>query len=514
MPISFLLEGRTTADSVSLSVRQTRVSLFARAFFLIAGLGLILRLALPTALGGDFDLSGASLIWQTLGLVPFGLLALIMARRTCSDRFVVVAEWIAIWATTIAHVAMGALENPFAIPHFAVLMVLTIIYLIRAAYVPTTGLRALFVTAGAILPMLIIPLLVENTPLVIDGTAIDVTTTTGKFISTCAWWSLICIAAYAIARTTHGLRREVAAARRLGQYTLGEKIGGGGMGEVYRATHARLQRPTAIKLVHPDTVKGPVALARFELEAQETALLTSPHTIELYDFGQSNDGTVYYVMELLDGLDLRCFVEQYGPAPAERVVHWLLQTCHSLAEAHARRLVHRDIKPANILLSRRGLDVDVVKVLDFGLVKRHTAPGEESLHFTNLGSVGGTPAYLAPEQALGDVVLDGRTDLYGLGCVAYLALTGQDVFVETTTTRLLLAHANTVPIPPSQRSEMPIPQALDDIIMSCLAKAPADRPADANALAAALTAISLETQWTTERAQRWWQTHQPATPSI
>ena len=320
-------------------------------------------------------------------------------------------------------------------------------------------------------------------------------------------------AAYFAQRIIYRLGRDVTEARQMGSYRLEARLGRGGMGEVWRAQHRMLARPAAIKLIRhqaigTDPASVEVALQRFEREAQVTAGLQSPHTVELYDFGTNDEGMLYYVMELLEGVDLMSLVERHGPLPPERVIHILLQACASLEEAHARGLVHRDIKPANIYLCHFALRHDFVKVLDFGLVKRRTAvEGDPGL--TGTGAVTGTPSFLAPEIATGDCAVDGRADLYALGCVAFWLLTGRMVFDETSPVRAILAHVSEVPDPPSRHAELAVPEALDAAILCCLAKSPADRPATASELSSLLQAIELPDAWSTDRASRWWAAHDP-----
>ena len=319
--------------------------------------------------------------------------------------------------------------------------------------------------------------------------------------------------AVVISHVVTTLGRQVARAREMGSYQLGELIGRGGMGEVYKASHRMLARPAAIKLIRPEMLGGndpAVAartIARFRREAEAAAQLRSPHTVDLYDFGVTEDQTLYLVMEFLDGMDLESLVRQHGPMPASRVVHVLRQVCDSLDEAHARGLVHRDIKPANIHLGRVGRREDFVKVLDFGLVK--TSVGAEPSLATIEGVIMGTPAYMAPEMALGADV-DGRADMYALGCVAYYLLTGEQVFTGDTLLKVITQHLQAVPTPPSERTELPIPPALEHLVLTCLAKKPEDRP-QARQLAQSLEAINGMT-WDEEEASRWWSRHHPPSP--
>jgi serine/threonine-protein kinase len=321
--------------------------------------------------------------------------------------------------------------------------------------------------------------------------------------------------AYVGARVVYALGAEVTEARELGSYRLVERLGQGGMGEVWRAQHRLLARPAAIKLIRGsgdgDAIASDEAVRRFEQEAQVTARLSSPHTVQLFDFGVAGDGRFYYVMELLDGLDLETLVRKHGPLPAERVIYLLRQVCHSLAEAGSYGLVHRDIKPANLFVCRYGGEHDFVKVLDFGIAKAAD-------HLMETGAIGltrdhglrGTPAYIAPEQALGTSALDSRADIYAAGCVAYFLLTGHLVFTGDTPMAVVVQHAHTPPTPPSERSEMAIPPALDRLVMACLAKSPADRPQSAKALSLRLGEVDGLSPWTEERARDWWETHRPA----
>jgi len=250
------------------------------------------------------------------------------------------------------------------------------------------------------------------------------------------------------------------------------------------------------------------AVRRFEREAQVIAQLRSPHTVELFDFGRAEDGAFYYVMELLDGLDADSLVRRFGPIPPERAVYLLCQICHSLSEAQSCGLVHRDIKPANIFLCRYGEEFDFVKVLDFGIVGATPDAAEPSPVHTRENTVRGTPAFIAPEQAIGAAV-DGRADIYATGCVAYWLLTGQLVFTADTPIRMLLQHAHTKPVPPSVRTELPIPSALEDLVLSCLAKDPADRPQSARELSLRLAELEGGKAWTQDRAREWWGAYQP-----
>jgi serine/threonine-protein kinase len=303
----------------------------------------------------------------------------------------------------------------------------------------------------------------------------------------------------------------------VGSYTLDFRLGYGGMGEVWRAKHRTLARDAAVKLIRTEVLQSSsgkqvkMIRQRFEREAQATASLRSPHTVALYDFGQSKGGSFYYVMELLDGVDLQTLVEQYGPMPPGRVVHILSQVAQSLEEAHAKQLVHRDIKPRNILLCKLGLQYDFTKVLDFGLVKSLHDDSDLS-KLTVDGVTAGTPAYMPPEIALGNRDVDGRADLYSLGCVAYYLLSGQLVFEETTPTAYAIAHVQTPPPPIGGRTELHVPPDLERLVMQLLEKSPANRVQSARELDRRLRALGVP-QWCPDEAAEWWQTNLPDLPA-
>jgi eukaryotic-like serine/threonine-protein kinase len=348
------------------------------------------------------------------------------------------------------------------------------------------------------------------------GPAIDLRENAwGIFFAFVFPYLLVVIMAYVGARVVYTLGREVRRARELGSYRLVERLGVGGMGEVWKADHRLLARPAAIKLIRASRsgdmpgIVSDDARRRFEREAQVIARLRSPHTVTLFDFGVADDGAFYYVMELLEGLDADTVVKRFGPMPAERVVWILEQICHSLSEAESCGLVHRDIKPANIFLCRYGEDHDFVKVLDFGIAKAAADTPASETAITVMNVIHGTPAFIAPEQALGGVDLDSRADIYSIGCVAFWLLTGELVFTADTPMKLLMAHAHSAPEPPSAKTELPIPVELDALVLSCLAKDRENRPASARTLLERLQAVKLETAWTDERARGWWRTHLP-----
>jgi serine/threonine-protein kinase len=303
------------------------------------------------------------------------------------------------------------------------------------------------------------------------------------------------------AHLVNGLRTDLHRARKFGQYQLVHKLGEGGMGEVYLAEHALLKRPCALKLIKTETGHDPIALARFQREVQSAARLAHPNTIEIYDYGHTDDGTFYYVMEYLQGQSLSDLVRETGPLPPGRVIYLFRQVCGGLAEAHGLGLVHRDLKPANVFVAVRGGESDVAKVLDFGLVKLTKDPGAAAL--TSDMTVSGTPLYMAPEQAVGDRTLDERADIYALGAMMYFALTGQPPFQGESAFAVMMAHSRDPVVPPSQvRSG--VPQDLEGVILHCLAKKPEDRYQKVKALSEALAACASATDWDGGKSDRWW----------
>jgi tRNA A-37 threonylcarbamoyl transferase component Bud32 len=328
-----------------------------------------------------------------------------------------------------------------------------------------------------------------------------------------AWFSLLAgvtsgallAVALSATRVIRRLRRQVRAAQQLGQYTLLEKLGEGAVGVVYKARHAMMRRPTAIKLL-ADESRIPQRLARFEREVQLTSELTHPNTIAIYDYGRTPEGVFYYAMEYVEGLTLEQLVELSGPVPAARMAHLLRQACGALAEAHAVGLIHRDIKPANLMIGKRGGIADFLKVMDFGLVKDiGVGPdGERPAAITESATIAvvGTPLYLAPEAIARPSEVDGRADLYALGAVAYYLLVGAPVFGGQTVVEVCSQHLHATPVPPSERAAQAIPAALEAVILRCLQKRPADRYASAEELAAALAGAA--GSWTDADAWAWW----------
>jgi serine/threonine-protein kinase len=303
--------------------------------------------------------------------------------------------------------------------------------------------------------------------------------------------------------TINTIRREAFKAKQLGQYRLKKKLGAGGMGEVYQAEHQLLKRPCAIKLIHPSKAHDATVLARFEREVQATAKLTHWNTVEIFDYGHSDEGTFYYVMELLPGLSLEELVKYHGPLAPQRAVHFLRQSCKALREAHAKGLIHRDIKPANLFAAERGGVYDVAKLLDFGLVREEFARSDEA-KLTTQGSFSGSPLYMCPEQMKAYDKLDARSDIYSLATVAFYALTGRPPFVADNIWDIILAHSRD-PAPPPSQINPAVPKDLERIILRCLEKRPQDRYQDVESLDRALADCECAGKWTEEDARAWWQ---------
>jgi hypothetical protein len=391
-----------------------------------------------------------------------------------------------------ASLAPPALEHRMA---EVLLLIFTNMAVLRAVLVPAAAAHTARVSLVTAAPVALIVL--TNAPDPAPGgypSAID------------RGWSLLWILSAVIVSTLasyviYGLREEVRQAQRLGQYTLEEKLGEGGMGSVYRASHAMLRRPTAIKLLPPDKA-GEVALKRFEREVQLTASLSHPNTISVFDYGRTPDGIFYYAMEYLEGINLDELVREDGPQPPARVIHILDQVASALVEAHGVGLIHRDIKPENVILCRRGGIPDVAKVVDFGLVKDLERSQDSRLTQANV--VQGTPLYLSPEAISDPDAVDARSDLYSLGAVGYYLLTGTHVFSGKTLVEVCSHHLHTPPDPPSKRLGAPVPPDLEELLLTCLAKKAADRPFAAAALRDALRSLESAGSWTEAAARRWW----------
>jgi len=375
-----------------------------------------------------------------------------------------------------------------------------LLIVLYGTFIPNTWKRcAVIVGSLALLPVI----------LMIVGSLLDRTTAASVLSALPETGILMATAAAIAVFGSHKIRElhvKAHEAQRLGQYRLKQVLGFGGMGAVYLAEHVLLRRPCAIKLIRPDQAGDPQTLLRFEREVQATATLTHWNTIEVYDYGHAEDGTFYYVMEYLPGMNLEDLVEQHGPLPPERAVHLLRQVCQALREAHGIGLIHRDIKPSNIIACERGKVYDVAKLLDFGLVKS-SGKGSDSVRLTREGAFAGSPAFMSPEQAAGHQHLDARSDIYNVGAVAYFLITGKLPFDRQSTLQMLHAHAYE-PLVPSHEFKEAVPADLQRVILCCLEKDPDRRYQDAQTLEKALAACENPSPWTPERAEEWWRHHE------
>lgn len=393
---------------------------------------------------------------------------------------------------------MATSGSPASRPELTGVLAVSYTLVTRAAFLPSTASRTAAIATAAFVP------LVPATHALYSNAGVASTLDAqhgfplGPAVYVAIWAALGVTCTSTISFVIYGLRLEVRKAMRLGQYLLEKKIGEGGMGVVYRASHAMLRRPTAIKLL---TGTSGHAVERFEREVQLTARLTHPNTIAVFDYGRTPDGVFYYAMEYLEGITLDDLVEAHGPQPPARVVHLLLQICGALEEAHAAGLVHRDIKPANVMLTERGGQKDIVKVLDFGLVKEQEASSK--LTTSSLNAVLGTPHFMAPEAILTPENIDARTDLYALGVTAYFLLTGERVFEGANLVEICSAHLHRSPVAPSEK-RADIPHALERVVLSCLEKDPKARPKSALELAEMLAACELP-PWSRDDARLWWE---------
>ena len=383
---------------------------------------------------------------------------------------------------------------------------ITNILVLRAIVVPSSAPQTLVTSMLASIPVLVGFHAAFNDFVALGPVAGETASPLVATAVLAAWCGVASAVATMASHIIYGLQQEVEGAKQLGQYTLEERIGRGGMGEVFKASHAMLRRPTAVKLLRPESA-GERSLARFEREVQLTSRLTHPNTIAIYDYGHTPDGVFYYAMEYLDGFTLEDLVSKDGRQPAGRVIHILRQVCSSLVEAHGTGLIHRDVKPANIILCERGGIQDVVKVLDFGLVK--DVETTESLDLSGDHSIMGSPLYMSPESIRAPEEVAARSDLYSLGAVGYYLLTGKELFESSNFVEICSHHLHTRPEPPSARIEAPIPKDLEDVILLCLEKDPAQRPQDAAALREALERCEDANGWTQEAATLWWRESAP-----
>jgi len=501
-----------TDGATDQAFRQFRLSRFGLVLALMA-LGFVaLTFSLSLWLGQVSFNRSSVLLLAASG--AFGTLWLLLRGAPRSRPFVRIVELSTLFAATAAFSAMALVVDMLANPDMLVRTLLIFMLLVYAVYVPSTARHTLQVAGLMTVPLLGCVFLayrawdpaLHDPPAApwpkgqVGDMAIPATLVTA-FI-----WSIAVAMAASFSETIYGLRKAVSEIRKLGQYTLEKKLGAGGMGVVYRASHAMLRRPTAVKLMLPDRA-GPEALARFEREVRRTAMLTHPNTVTVFDYGQTTDGVFYYAMELLEGASLQEMVEIDGPQPAERVIHLLEQVAGSLAEAHGAGLIHRDIKPGNILVVDRGGIPDLVKVVDFGLVKDVSGDAATEATVSTADSITGTPHYMAPETITAPDAVDARTDLYALGAVGYWLLTGSHVFRGKAVMEVLAHHLHTTPESPSSRLGTAVERDLEKVLLACLAKRPEDRPPSAQALRDQLRACHAARRWTPQRAAEWWTLH-------
>jgi len=506
----------STHGGVDPELRQARLSKFglALALMTLAFGGLIVFTSIFV---GRFAFSQASLRLFAAA-VAFAALWLLLRGAPRAPRFVRAVELSTLFVGTAAFSTMVLVMDLTSSPDMVVRTAVTYMLLVYAVYVPSTARHTLMVAALMTLPLLgcIFVAFSAWDPALYDPPA--AIWPKGKLgdmaypatIASAFLWGIAVAMAASFSHTIYGLRKAVSDVQKLGQYTLEKKLGEGGMGVVYRASHAMLRRPTAVKLLLPDRA-GKDALTRFEREVQKTAMLTHPNTVTVFDYGRTTDGVFYYAMELLEGASLDEIVEVDGAQPAERVIHLLEQAAASLAEAHDAGLIHRDVKPGNILVVDRGGISDLVKVVDFGLVKDVGAAASGRVSnapaLTMADAITGTPLYIAPEALSAPEAMDARADLYALGAVGYWLLTGTHVFDGRSMVEVCAHHLHSVPDPPSLRLDAPVAADLEALLLACLAKKPEDRPASAHVLRERLRACTDAGRWTNARAAQWWAQH-------
>ncbi|HSO30927.1 MAG TPA: serine/threonine-protein kinase [Labilithrix sp.] len=450
----------------------------------------------PLARWSDW-ISPANILTLIAGLVCAGVwLACMSGKRSTAELETIDA--IATIATGSCVGLTSIYGPPVQRPELSAIMGVLVFLILRGIVIPSSGARTAALSAITVLPAIYAAYVCHA-----SQPPAAWTLPLAMYPAFTAVWAVLAVVAATLAsRTIFGLRKKASEAQKLGQYTLGEKIGEGGMGAVYRASHAMMKREVAIKLL-PKERAGKEGLVRFEREVQLTSRLNSPNTIAIYDYGRTPEGVFYYVMEYIDGFSLEDLVARFGPLPPGRVVHLAKQICAALSEAHSIGLIHRDIKPANIALCERAGIFDVVKVLDFGLVKELGTDSQSTAE----ASLTGTPLYLAPESITAPDTVDGRSDLYAVGGVAFWLLTGTHVFEGKTVVEVCSHHLHTKPESPSARLGAPVPRDLEEVVLRCLEKEPARRFPDAEALGHALDACDAAEEWSDDLAAAWWKAH-------
>jgi eukaryotic-like serine/threonine-protein kinase len=506
--------GGTDTSEEARAFLQDRVGLFWKVGFFF------MLIATTLGIEGPLAQPGVDLVLDVVLLVMAGVLWWSCRRGRRSFRFLRIVEggglmaYFCISSMLGRYVLAGFVRDEALITAEGRLMAdgylgalgligTALLLVIRAALVPSSPRRTIVYTALFSLPYILVSTLIV--PTWEGGFAIRAADS-GAFpwlpASLLMMWGFVLFTSTVISRVIFGLRKEVREARRLGQYVLEHKIGEGGMGEVYRARHGMMRRPSALKLLRADRAREG-SVARFEREVQLTARLTHPNTITIFDYGRTDDGVFYYAMELLDGANLQRIVDVTGPQPPARVVRILTSACSALMEAHGIGLIHRDIKPANIILCTQGGELDVVKLLDFGLVKELEV--DEDVKLTGTSTLTGSPQYMAPEAIRAADTVDARTDIYALGAVAYFLLAGGELFDGKSIVEVCSQHLHQEPAPLSTRG-VSVPADLEAIVLACLAKDPALRPQSAFELRRRLVACGVE-GWDAEQARDWWERH-------
>jgi hypothetical protein len=483
------------------SLLQVRIAQFGKVGMItgLVFLAVVVLLALAMPLPGQ----RTAILTQCASSAVGALVWLAVQRGTWKTGALHVVDAAATLALCAVFVNLGWGLPLFARPDLITIVCMTDILGLRAFLVPSTTRRT--VATGIVVSVVLLvstwfmyqgPKVHPEAPGPEGYVAVDAVLLLGTVVLTSLTSS-----------TIFGLRERVREAVRLGQYTLLEKIGEGGMGIVFKARHAMLRRPTAIKLL-PAERAGEHNLVRFEREVQLTSSLTHPNTVSIYDYGRTSGGVLYYAMEYLDGIDLEVLVELDGPQKPGRVIHLLRQIAGALEEAHGVGLIHRDVKPANVLLTMRGGSADLVKVLDFGLVKSLDDAPDASA--TGVNQIVGTPLYMSPESIAKPDQIDARSDLYALGALGYFLLTGGPPFVGATALEVCGHHLHTLPVPPHERLGTVEPTRLDAIILSCLEKSPEARPRSAGVLARLLEDCVDVAPWSPDDARAWWESHEAA----
>jgi len=485
---------------------QDRIGAFALICAAIAGTFLVVYPLLGSLLpqGGKQHRDWA-LAWHAAGVgMLLAVWAVARSRRALSTAALAALDAGSVAFSSAAFTAMALSPRDAAALQTCLLTAMCLV-ITRAIMVPSEASRTLWVSAIGMLPVPIASWIGMNrSPLVGFGQELSNIANSGfvglYVVDRVVWCTAAVMIAGVASRVIYGLREEVREAQQLGQYTLEERIGEGGMGTVYRARHLLLRRPTAIKLVRQERL-GKAQLQRFEREVQLTSQLTHPNTISIFDYGHTPDGVFYYAMEYLDGYNLDELVERYGAQPSARVIHILAQACGALSEAHERGLIHRDIKPANIFLCERGGEMDAVKVLDFGLVKD---VAEVNPALSDVQTVTGTPLFMSPEAITMPNQVEATSDIYALGLVGYYLLTGTHVFSGATIVEVCFGHVHSEPEPPSARVPG-VASDLEAVLLRCLRKDPKARPNTARALRDELLSCRDAGGWSEALARQWWQ---------